>query len=200
MVASKYPSLEVIQIASPCTADWEAMVGDDRRRYCGDCRLHVYNISDMTRDEALAFLSQREGRTCIRMYKRADGTVITRDCPVGLRAVRAKIVRMALATAGMLLAIAATALAAIGRLPGAKSYLSQGKVERLREMCFPTPIAGKLAPPPMPFPGGAVAMGGCPAPPAWMRTPPPPPGGSVVLGGEAAPPGWTPPPPPAPAE
>jgi hypothetical protein len=170
MVARKYPSLDVIQIASPCSADWEAMVGDDRRRYCGDCKLHVYNLSDMTSDEALDFISQREGRTCIRMYKRPDGTIITRDCPVGLRAVRMKIVRIALATVGMLAAIAFSALAALGRVPGAKAYLSQGKVDRMRELYSPPPpvITGKLAPP-GPIQGNVAVMGGCPAPP--MRTP-----------------------------
>jgi hypothetical protein len=138
MVAAKRPSLELIQIASPCTADWESMVGDDRARHCADCQLNVYNISEMTRDEALAFLAQREGRTCVRMYRRADGTVITRDCPVGLAAVRAKVVRMVLATVGLVVAIACTAVAAFGRIPGASGLLAEGKIERVRERYFPT--------------------------------------------------------------
>ena len=29
--------LSAIQIASPCTADWNAMTGDDRARFCGEC-------------------------------------------------------------------------------------------------------------------------------------------------------------------
>lgn len=138
MVAVKTPSLELIQIASPCTADWNAMVGDDRTRHCSDCRLNVYNISEMTRDEALAFLSQREGRTCVRMYKRADGTVISRDCPVGLAAVRVKVVRLVLATVGLVFALACTAIAAFGRFPGANGLLANGKIERVRERYFPT--------------------------------------------------------------
>ena len=44
MVAAKIPSLELIQIATPCTADWESMVGDERTRYCGDCKLNVYTF------------------------------------------------------------------------------------------------------------------------------------------------------------
>jgi hypothetical protein len=158
MVAQKIPSLEMIQIASPCTADWDSMVGDERKRRCGDCKLYVYNLSDMTRDEALDFLSKQEGRTCVRMFKRPDGTVLTRDCPVGLRAVRAKIVRLVLATAGLLLAMVCTTLGAFGRLPGAKSFLSQGKLERLQEMHSPQLVQGKMvmggicAPPPTPVP------------------------------------------------
>jgi len=121
---SKTPSLDLVQIASPCTADWDAMSGDERMRHCGDCNLNVYNISDMSRDEALAFLAQREGGTCVRMLKRPDGTVITRDCPVGLAAVRAKFVRLSLATAGLILAMLTTATAACAKVP----YLRMGAI------------------------------------------------------------------------
>jgi hypothetical protein len=41
--------LNNIKIASPCSADWEGMFGSQRKRYCGDCKLNVYNISGMTR-------------------------------------------------------------------------------------------------------------------------------------------------------
>lgn len=78
--------LDRVRIASPCTADWNAMEGDDRRRFCSQCRLHVYDVGRMTTDEALALLRQvGQGRVCARLHRRADGTVLTRDCPVGLR-------------------------------------------------------------------------------------------------------------------
>jgi hypothetical protein len=68
------------------------MAGDDRKRFCSECRLTVYNLSAMTRDEATAMLVNAEGRLCAGFFRRADGTVLTRDCPVGLAAVRAKTV------------------------------------------------------------------------------------------------------------
>lgn len=77
--------LDGISIASPCTADWNQMQGDDRRRFCASCKLHVHDLSGMTANEALALLQKGEGRTCVRFFRRADGTVLTRDCPVGLR-------------------------------------------------------------------------------------------------------------------
>ena len=79
--------LEQITIASPCTADWDAMQGDERVRFCGQCELNVYNLSAMEREEAQAFVRESEGKVCVRMFKRRDGTVITQDCPVGLRAI-----------------------------------------------------------------------------------------------------------------
>ena len=59
------------------------MLGDDRRRYCGECKLNVYNLSGMTRAEAENLIQTTEGRLCVRFYKRDDGSVITEDCPVG---------------------------------------------------------------------------------------------------------------------
>jgi hypothetical protein len=73
-------ALEVIQIATPCHASWEKMRGNDRVRFCDECKLNVYNISAMTRQAASELVSQREGRLCVQMYRRADGTVVTDDC------------------------------------------------------------------------------------------------------------------------
>jgi hypothetical protein len=42
----------------------------------------------MSRPEAEALAAKTEGRRCVRFYVRADGTVLTDDCPVGLRLAR----------------------------------------------------------------------------------------------------------------
>lgn len=91
-------ALEDIRIASPCNASWDAMTGDDRVRFCGSCQKNVFNLSNMSRDDAEALIEKTEGRVCVRFYRRRDGTVLTQDCPVGLRAVRR---RLALIGAGL---------------------------------------------------------------------------------------------------
>jgi hypothetical protein len=73
------------------------MTGDNRVRFCTECRLHVYNFAELTRTEAEDLLRTTEGRLCGRLYRRADGTVITKDCPVGLRAVRRRVAKIATA-------------------------------------------------------------------------------------------------------
>jgi hypothetical protein len=75
--------LNDIRIASPCHEAWDRMTGDDRARHCGSCDKTVYNLSAMTADEAAALFREREGRICVRLYRRRDGTVLTADCPVG---------------------------------------------------------------------------------------------------------------------
>ena len=78
--------LDGISIASPCSADWNQMQGDECRRFCAQCKLHVHNLSAMSRRDANELLQRsRQGRVCVRFFRRADGTVLTRDCPVGLR-------------------------------------------------------------------------------------------------------------------
>ena len=86
--------LDNIKVASPCPADWNAMVGDVRKRFCAQCELNVYNLSGMTRQEAEALIMKSEGRLCVRFYRRGDGTILTKDCPVGLTAIRRRVSRI----------------------------------------------------------------------------------------------------------
>jgi len=85
---AKLPVLPNIRVASPCTADWNAMTPADadseRVRHCGSCNKNVYNLSQMTRDEAEALILAQEGRLCIRYYQRKDGTILLKDCTVAV--------------------------------------------------------------------------------------------------------------------
>jgi hypothetical protein len=76
--------LERMGVSSPCSADWGAMHGDERVRRCAQCELDVFNLSELTRAEAQALVRARDGRLCVRFFRREDGTVVTKDCPVGL--------------------------------------------------------------------------------------------------------------------
>lgn len=102
--------LDNIKIASPCSQDWDAMTGVGRKRYCGECKLNVYNLSEMTRTEAESFLMNSEGRLCVRFYRRQDGTILTKDCPVGWQAVKQRLSRVATAFVSLIFA----ALSGIG--------------------------------------------------------------------------------------
>ena len=79
------------------------MIGTEKRRYCGECKLNVYNLSGMSRDEAENLIANAEGRLCVRFFQRADGTVLTQDCPVGWQAVKKRVSKTA--TAGVSLFI-----------------------------------------------------------------------------------------------
>jgi hypothetical protein len=100
--------LDSLRIASPCPTNWAQMSGDDRVRFCDQCNLHVYNIAQMTRKEAEALIATTEGRICARLFRRADGTIITRDCPVGLRAIRRHVAKIAGAVFATIMSLVAT--------------------------------------------------------------------------------------------
>lgn len=63
-----------------CPMKWQKMSGDERIRFCQSCRQNVYNLSAMTKEEALALIEEKEGKLCVRFYRRKDGMVITKDC------------------------------------------------------------------------------------------------------------------------
>ena len=102
------PLLDQVRVASPCKADWNAMLGDERVRFCLGCQKNVYNLSSMAKDDAEALLRERLGQElCIRFYQRADGTILTQDCPEGVKKRRKRLV-LAVAGAGAMAAAAAT--------------------------------------------------------------------------------------------
>jgi hypothetical protein len=79
------PLLDNLRVAAPCAADWSKMTGDSHVRHCADCNKNVYNLSAMTREEAEAVVLAKEGRLCVRYFRRHDGTILTADCPVGVK-------------------------------------------------------------------------------------------------------------------
>jgi len=95
--------LDNIKVASPCSANWDAMYGNNRMRFCGECKLNVYNLSGMTRQEAENLVINAEGRLCVKFYRRQDGTIITQNCPIGWEKVKARAKVYATAAFSMLM-------------------------------------------------------------------------------------------------
>lgn len=98
--------LHDLKIASPCSANWAEMYGSERQRFCGDCKLNVYNLSGMTTAEAEQLIINAEGRLCVRFYRRADGSIITQDCPVGWAKVKQRLSRTVTALFSLLVSFA----------------------------------------------------------------------------------------------
>jgi hypothetical protein len=103
------PQLRNVRVAAPCQVSWESMAGDERVRHCTLCSLNVYNFAEMTGDEIRALLVRTEGRVCGRLYRRADGTILTSDCPTGLRALRQRMSRLGAAVIAALFSVSAFA-------------------------------------------------------------------------------------------
>jgi hypothetical protein len=63
------------RITRPCTADWDQMRGDDKRRFCEHCRKHVHNVSAMSQRELADFVKASNEPACVTYYQRRDGEV-----------------------------------------------------------------------------------------------------------------------------
>jgi hypothetical protein len=138
------------------------MPGNDRVRHCGQCEKHVYNLSGMNRNDAQALVRQTEGRLCVRFYRRADGTILTQDCPVGLAALRRPVYLVAGLAAAFLFAALGLVTAGAFVLPrlGGDERNLPAPLQVLMDWLFPpapcvmgTPIPLIVAPVPNPPPG-----------------------------------------------
>ena len=47
----RLPMLDQVRVASPCSASWDEMLGDERVRFCTSCEKNVFNLSAMSREE-----------------------------------------------------------------------------------------------------------------------------------------------------
>lgn len=106
--------LDSVSVAAPCTAGWDNMIGNEQVRFCGQCNLNVYNLSGMTKQAAERVIAHTEGRLCIRYFRRADGTILTKNCPIGLRAIRRRVSHIATSFASAALSFFAGILMATG--------------------------------------------------------------------------------------
>jgi hypothetical protein len=150
-MAGTNDSLDRIEVASPCTQSWDAMTGDAKRRYCGECRLHVHNLSAMTSDEAAGLLDNADGRLCVRFFRRPDGTVLTRDCVPVRERLRRRVRRLRVAAAALFGFLYPLGLAGCGGTDGAgQSVPSPGGIEAPEHGIEPTmgePIQGDICVP-----------------------------------------------------
>jgi hypothetical protein len=75
-----------MRCASPCDSRGDAhLIGSGRERYCWRCGRDVYDIASLSPPDARAVLGLDETAPPPKLYVRGDGSVMTADCPVGVR-------------------------------------------------------------------------------------------------------------------
>jgi len=139
---AKLPVLDNLRVATPCTADWNQMSGDDRIRRCDDCKKDVYNLSGMAREQAEALLIEKNGDLCVRYYQRHDGTILLADCALDGRRRRRRLV-----AAGAVTLLASSA-AALGLHAYSLGSMQDLRVERPPETPPPRAMMGVVTPQP----------------------------------------------------
>ncbi|MBK6750826.1 MAG: ankyrin repeat domain-containing protein [Acidobacteria bacterium] len=61
--------IDNVSVGSPCTADWDKMVGSEMVRTCEHCSKDVNNLSEMNRKDAKRLVRASDGNICIRYMK-----------------------------------------------------------------------------------------------------------------------------------
>ena len=159
--------LDDIRVATPCRADWDKMNGDEQSRFCQSCQKNVYNVAMMSREEALALIEKKEGNLCMRLSRRADGTLITSDCPVGIKTKRR---RRGWTIAAILAALIPSPLSAMLKQASAKTLRAIPAVSVLEQTQTGEKVFAWLDPQPDPV---TVISGLIIAPNFPNQTPPP---------------------------
>jgi hypothetical protein len=75
--------LEELNLERPCATPWSELQGDERTRRCPRCGQNVYDLTGLSEAEATTLIARHEGLVSMRVFRRSDGTVITRDCQQG---------------------------------------------------------------------------------------------------------------------
>jgi hypothetical protein len=99
----------------------------------------------MTSYDAENLLRNSEGRLCVRYFQRPDGTLLTKDCPVGWERVKQRGILVATAALSAVLAL----LSGVIMLAGfsRKPYVTQ-RIEKIIKKAKPDPfVMGAIAEP-----------------------------------------------------
>ena len=62
-------------IRQRCSADWDKMRGDDKRRFCEHCQRFVHNVSAMSRAERERLARPENMQECVYYSQRSSGEV-----------------------------------------------------------------------------------------------------------------------------
>ena len=103
--------LDRINIASPCSATWDEMYGNEQVRFCQHCSLHVHDLSQITRKDVVKLISASKGKLCVRYYRRPDGVVQTASHARPLTQIKRRLSRIAAGAFTATLSLASNAAA-----------------------------------------------------------------------------------------
>lgn len=76
--------LGIVKRASPCSGKGAAN-GEGPVRRCGKCQRRAYDVKHLDAFQVRELVMREEGRPCMRFFERADGLLLTADCPRGFK-------------------------------------------------------------------------------------------------------------------
>jgi len=62
---SRKELIQQLHIASPCSVEWDSMIGNDRVRFCEHCRLSVHHVDSLNSKQLRRLIARSHGRLCV---------------------------------------------------------------------------------------------------------------------------------------
>src|SRR5262249_31745223 len=119
----------------------------------------------LTQEEAEDLIVRSEDRLCVRLYQRADGTVMTADCPLALQSIRRGVywrIAKVIGVAFFFLALGAGVSSSLADKPRKSSRQPAGPitpvVDWIMDKLCPHPIMGDVDPSTSSSNGGCNGM------------------------------------------
>ena len=136
--------LDRLNISSPCSADWDSMIGNREVRFCLHCSKHVNNLSEMTRKQALELVARSGGQLCLRLVRRPDGRIQVASTNNQLYQIKRRASRLAAGAFTAALSLCSSAVAQT-HSPGEEPTLNNVQITDLYDSARPSTSVGGSA-------------------------------------------------------
>lgn len=81
-MSARKSKLDQLKVVTPCSSNWEQMTGNHKKRFCSECDKHVFDFSQMTRQQIEAVTAVNHGNLCARITRREDGSLVMLNAPL----------------------------------------------------------------------------------------------------------------------
>jgi hypothetical protein len=122
--------IDKLGINSPCTADWNKMKGNDRIRYCEECKRYVHDFSRLPRRQVQDLIAASPGRICARLTYNEDDSVIFLDSRTLSRSESQKASPLATAIVTAMITISTGIALPVFASPPVTSSIVQGELRK----------------------------------------------------------------------
>lgn len=145
--------LDRINIASPCSSDWDDMIGNEQVRFCRHCSLFVHDLSKITGKDALKLAAASKGQLCVRYLRHPDGTIATAARAQPVTQIKRRLSRLAAGAFTATLSLAANAAAQTSSSPArgqtvvAERSTARDKPRQVEPGGAPASLAGTITDP-----------------------------------------------------
>ena len=129
--------LHNLTIPSPCSADWNSMIGNNQVRFCEHCHLDVHDLSQLTRSQAERLIARSNGRVCVRYHQDEKAGQLTLPVSQKLHRIGRRVSRIA--------AGAFTATLSVSSAVAQQTVTLQGRVLRVPTTSQPLTLSASDA-------------------------------------------------------